>query len=76
MQSSLIIVHIIVLTKQASFHLSPTLAIIELIDCSISVGPKHYEKSIKKLNKRLFNYETDNLHLFINILKEYTHKMG
>ena len=55
--------------------MSLTLAVTGVIDYSTSEGWKYYEKSIKKLNKELFDYETDDLHLFINALKEHAYEI-
>ena len=61
---------------EANFHLSPALAVSGIIDYSMPEGWKYYEKSIEKLNEELFDCETDDLHLFIDALKERAREMG
>ena len=58
------------------FHLSPALAVTGVIDYSTPEGRKYFDKSIEKLNEELFDCETDDLHLFIDSLKERAREMG
>ena len=64
------------MNANVQFHLSPALAITGVINYSTPEGHKQFERSIEKLNEELFDCESDNLHLFIDALKECTREMG
>jgi len=57
------------------FFLSPAQSITGIIDYSTTEGRKYYERSISKLRDELFDCE-DDLHLFIDALKERAEEMG
>ena len=59
-----------VVINQVDFHLSLAMVITGIIDYGTSKGCKYFNHSIKKLNKELFDYEYDDLHLFIDTLQE------
>ena len=58
------------------FHLSPAIVIIGVIDYSTAQGRKHFEQSIESLGVELYNYESDDLHLFIDALITRAREMG
>ena len=58
------------------FHLCPALAVIVVIDYSTLEGCKYFDRTVENLNDELFDCEDEDLHLFIDALKERADEMG
>jgi len=69
-------VYITTMSIPAHFHLSPAQAVTGVIDYSTPEGQKYYKRSIAKLNEDLFDCESNDLHIFLDTLKERTRKIG
>ena len=61
--------------EQALFALLSVLIVMGVINYSMIEGCKYFKQSIKKLSKELFNYEADNLYIFIDTLKERVYQI-
>ena len=59
-----------------NFHLSPALSVTGAIDYSTAEGRKYFDRSVEKLSDELFDCEDEDLHLFIDTLKERADEMG
>ena len=60
----------------AAFALSPAMALGGLIDYTTDQGQKIFKQSIRKLSEEPFDFNTNNLHLFMDLLRQRADEMG